>query len=40
MTPEQFKEEADKAKKEFYLYVALVFVGCLVIFTLKKLGII
>jgi hypothetical protein len=40
MTPEQFKEEADKAKKEFYLYVMLVFVGCLVIYTLQQLGMI
>jgi hypothetical protein len=40
MTPEQFKEEADKAKKEFYLYVMLVFVGCLFIFVLQRLGII
>lgn len=40
MTPEQFKQEADKAKRKFILYAVLVFVGSLVIVVLKELGII
>lgn len=40
MTPEQFKQETDKAKRQFILYAVLLFVGSLVIVALKELGII